>query len=153
MSEQPLEPDQMDNREESEALDQLQPDDTLVDRGVDDVLDEGYTAPEKWSPGEGFGTTAAEVEQGESLEQRLDQEIPEPDPYADVDPQAPVGDEVGDERSGRLVAPDEGVGEDAEKALVGDDVGIDGAAAGAEEAAVRVREDDPDDLAGGAPEL
>lgn len=153
MSDQPIEPDQLDNREESEALDQMQPEDTLVDRGVDDVLDEGYTAPEKWSAGEGFGTTAEEVEQGESLDQRLEQEIPEADPYGDVDPQTPYGDEVGDERSGRLVAPDEGVSEDAEKAMVGDDVGIDGAGAGAEEAAVRVREDDPDEPAAGTPDL
>ena len=27
--------------------DQLQPQDTLVDRGVDDVLDEGYSPPER----------------------------------------------------------------------------------------------------------
>jgi hypothetical protein len=27
--------------------DQLQPEDTLIDRGVDDVLDEGYSPPER----------------------------------------------------------------------------------------------------------
>ena len=32
--------------EQSENLDQLQPDDTLLDRGVDDVLDEGYSPAE-----------------------------------------------------------------------------------------------------------
>jgi hypothetical protein len=36
------------------------------------------------------------------------------------------------------VAPDEGFGEDREGDLVGDDVGVDGAAASAEEAAVHV---------------
>ena len=41
--------------------------------------------------------------------------------------------------------PDEGLGEDLEKDLVGDDVGIDGAAASAEEAAVHVVPDDPAD--------
>ena len=142
----------VDNRDQSEALDQLQPDDTLVDRGVEDVLDEGYSPPENWGPGEGFGTTAEEQAQGESLDQRLAQEVPDVDPYADVDPATPVGDEVGDSRSGRLVAPDEGLGVDTEKALVGDDVGIDGAGASAEEAAVRIREDEPDDLSAGAPE-
>ena len=45
-------------------------------------------------------------------------------------------------RSGRLVDPDGGSGEDTEKDLVGDDVGIDGAAASAEEAAVHVVPDD-----------
>jgi len=45
---------------------------------------------------------------------------------------------VGDERAGRLVAPDEGVREDTEKDLDAQDVGIDGAGASAEEAAVHV---------------
>jgi hypothetical protein len=49
-----------------------------------------------------------------------------------------VEGEVGDERAGRLVAEDEGVAEDTEKDLVADDVGIDGAGASAEEAAVHM---------------
>ena len=141
MTETPNEPDDT-GLEQSENLDQRQPEDTLVDRGVDDVLDEGYSPPENWGPGEGFGSTAAETEQGESLDQRVSQEEPDSDPYADEDAQAPVDDEVGDARSGRLVDPNEGSGEDAEKDLVGDDVGIDGAAASAEEAAVHVVPDD-----------
>ena len=60
--------------------DQLQPDDSLVDRGVDDALDEGYTAPEKWSAGEGYGNTQLEEEQGETLDQLIVDEEPEPDP-------------------------------------------------------------------------
>jgi len=150
MTDGPIDFDAQDNRDESEVLDQLQPDDTLVDRGVDDVLDEGYSPPEKWSAGEGFGTTPDEALEGETLDQRVAQEVPDVDPYADVDPEV-YDDEVGDERSGRLVAPDEGLGEDTEKALVGDDVGIDGAAASAEEAAVHVVDDDPDDLSAGSP--
>jgi hypothetical protein len=142
MTDTPIEPDDNTTREQSEELDQMQPEDTLVDRGVDDVLDEGYSPPENWGPGEGFGSTAAETEQGENLDQRISQEEPEPDPYADQEAQAPVDDEVGDARSGRLVDPDEGTGEDVEKDLVGDDVGIDGAAASAEEAAVHVVPDD-----------
>lgn len=153
MTDQPLEPDQMENRDESEVLDQLQPEDTLVDRGVDDVLDEGYSPPERYGPGEGFGTTAEEALEGETLDQRVAQEVPDVDPYADVDPEQPYGDEVGDERSGRLVDPDQGLGEDVDQALVGDDVGIDGAAASAEEAAVHVRPDEPDDLSAGTPDL
>ena len=52
-----------------------------------------------------------------------------------------VGGEVGTERAGRLVDEDEGLGPDEEKDLVGEDVGIDGAGASAEEAAVHVIED------------
>lgn len=129
--------------EQSETLDQLQPEDTLDDRGVDDVLDEGYSPPESYR-GEGFGTTATEAAQGESFADRDAQMEPESDPYAP--PEEHVGGEVGRERAGRLVAPDEGSGEDVDAELVGEDVGIDGAAASAEEAAVHVvdeRGDDP----------
>ena len=141
MSEGPVEPDET-GWEQSEELDQIQPEDSLVDRGVDDVLDEGYSPAEKWGPGEGFGSTAAEVAEGENLEQRVAQEVPEPDPYAEDDEGEEVGGEVGSARAGRLVDPDAGIGEDVEKDLVGDDVGIDGAGAGAEEAAVDVVEED-----------
>ena len=51
-------------------------------------------------------------------------------------------DQVGDRRAGRLVDPDEGLGEDTEADLVADDVGIDGAAASAEEAAVHIVDDE-----------
>lgn len=129
--------------EKSEAQDQMQPYDTLDDRGVEDVLDEGYTAPEKWSAGEGYGTTAEEQRQGESLEQRLRQEVPETDPYEAQTEDLDDG-EVGAERAGRLVDPDAGIGLDTEKDLVGDDVGIDAGAAGAEEAAVHVIDDNED---------
>ena len=125
--------------------DQLQPQDTLNDRGVGDLLDEGYSPPERWSGGEGFGTTADEAVQGESLDQRLAQEVPEADPYAD-DGEDLVedvgGPEVGVARSGRLVAPDEGAHGDDEEELVAEDVGFDGAAASAEEAAVHVVDDE-----------
>ncbi len=53
-----------------------------------------------------------------------------------------LDNEVGAARSGRLVAPDEGAHEDEESALVAMDVGIDGAAASAEEAAVHVVDED-----------
>ena len=63
--------------DESEQLDQLQADETLIDRGVADVLDEGYVAPEKWSPAQSFGNTRAEMRHGETLEQRIAQEEPD----------------------------------------------------------------------------
>ncbi len=123
--------------------DQLQPEDTLVDRGVDDQLDEGYSPPEKWSAAEGFGNTPYEEEVGETLEQRIAQEEPEPDPYEQAATEGEnVGGEIGDQRAGRLVDEDQGLGPDTEKDLVGDDVGIDGGGASAEEAAVHVIDDD-----------
>ncbi|MGI8576643.1 MAG: DUF5709 domain-containing protein [Nocardioidaceae bacterium] len=129
-----------DNLEASEQLDQLQSDDTLVERGTDDVLDEGYSPPEHWSAAEKFGNTAREQAEGETLDQRLAQE--EPDPNADPDAAALTetldDGEVGDERAGRLVDPDQGLGEDVDQELIGAEVGIDGAAASSEEAAVHV---------------
>jgi hypothetical protein len=122
--------------------------DSLVDdRGLPEPLDEGYSPPEKWSAAQGFGNTPLEEQMGETLDQRLQQEVPEPDPYEQAELEADpdeedVDDEVGDVRAGRLVAPDEGVHVDQEKDLVAEDVGIDGAAASAEEAAVHVIPDD-----------
>ncbi|EKT79517.1 hypothetical protein WSS_A27340 [Rhodococcus opacus M213] len=127
--------------------DQLQPEDTLVDRGVDDVLDEGYSPPERPLGLDAYGTTAAEQREGETLDQRLAEE--EPDPALEDDDAEILDDnEVGRLRSGRLVAEDEGVGEDEEKDLVASDIGIDGGAASAEEAAVHIVDEDtePDEL-------
>jgi hypothetical protein len=122
---------------------QLQPEDTLVDRGLDDALDEGYSPPEKWSPGEGFGNTPYEEQVGETLDQRIAQEEPEPDPYLEAEQgNEDVGGEVGDARAGRLVAEDEGTHEDTESDLVAEDVGINGAGASAEEAAVHIIADE-----------
>jgi hypothetical protein len=121
--------------------DQPGAEDTLDNRGLDDPLDEGYSPPEKWSPAEKYGNTADEQLQGETLDQRIAQEEPDIDPYAE-DEENVGGPEVGGPRSGRLVAPDEGTHLDEEKDLVAEDVGIDGAAASAEEAAVHVVDDD-----------
>ena len=126
--------------------DQLQPDDTLDERGVDDVLDEGMSPPERPSREVARGVTSADDAEGETLDERLEQE--EPDPTAHIDHSAEaqedelLGDEgadptdgleVGDERTGRLTGLD---GDNA------DDVGVDGAAASAEEAAVHTVQGD-----------
>jgi hypothetical protein len=118
--------------------------DSLVDnRGLAEPLDEGYSPPEKWSVAEGYGNTPLEEELGETLDQRLAQEEPEPDPYEQAELETEnVGGEVGEERAGRLVDENAGIGPDTESDLVGEDVGIDGAAASAEEAAVHVIDDD-----------
>ena len=133
--------------DESEQLDQLQPEETLIDRGVDDVLDEGYVAPEKWSPAQSFGNTAAEMRHGETIEQRLAQE--EPDVAPATGPWKDDGDDnrqVGKRRAGRLVDADGGYGEaDVESESIGYEVGISGGAASAEEAAMHVIDDYEDD--------
>jgi len=116
---------------------QMQPYDTLDDRGVEDVLDEGIVPNQKWSPGQGFGNTAAEQREGETLDMRIAQE--EPDVFDEERGGEELEDaEVGDERAGRLVAPDEGAHQDDESDAVAYDVGIDGAGATAEEAAMHV---------------
>jgi hypothetical protein len=133
----------LDDVSDNDFEDQLTSEDTLDDPEgeVEDELDRGYSPPEKWSAGQGFGNTAYEEATGESLDQRLAQEDPESDPYdatSTEDDEELDDGEVGEQRAGRLVDPDEGLGEDTEKDLVGDDVGIDGAAASAEEAAVHI---------------
>lgn len=119
------------------------------------VYDTSYSPPEKPRGMTRFGTTADEEAQGETLDQRLSQE--EPDPNLASDLEASPSDEnvdsvdnnriededlsyaeVGSGRAGRLVDPDEGLGSDEEKDLIGSDVGIDQGAASAEEAAVHI---------------
>ena len=114
------------------------------DRGLTEPLDEGYSPPEKWSVGQGYGNTPLEEELGETLDQRLAQEEPEPDPYAEEDVEDLDDGEVGNARAGRLVAPDEGTGEDEDSEMFADDAGIDGAGASAEEAAMHVVNDWPE---------
>jgi len=126
----------------TEADEQLQPGDSLDDRGVDDVLDEGYSPPEKWSVLERFGNTPREEREGETLDERLSEEEPDPALQYDDEDVPDYEGGVGDARAGRLVSPDEGAHADAEKDLVADDVGIDGGAASAEEAAVHVIEEE-----------
>ncbi|WP_459984655.1 DUF5709 domain-containing protein [Nocardioides sp. AN3] len=122
-------------------------------RDPDDDLDPGYSPPEKYSAGEGYGNTPWEEEHRETIDQRVRQEIPEEDPYAAAQAEGEAREddeylddgEVGDARAGRLVDPDRGFGEDEEKDMIGEDVGIDGGAASAEEAAMHVVPDDWED--------
>jgi hypothetical protein len=132
-------PDENDLDDDS----QLDASDTLEGDPGDDPLDAGIIPPDRWSAGEGFGTTLAEERAGESLDQLLAEEEPDPDPYADADlPAGRLDDGQAEPRSGRLVADDEGSHPDAETDLVAHDVGIDGGAATAEEAAVHVQDED-----------
>ncbi len=121
--------------------DQLQPEDTLDDRGVEDVLDEGYSPPERETD------HLRHPEGGESLGERLDEEEPEVWARDEAEQDADildgdVGGEVGGARTGRLMAPDEGSGDDVDSEMTAEDEGIDGAGATAEEAAMHTIPDD-----------
>ncbi|AJP00851.1 hypothetical protein TU94_04550 [Streptomyces cyaneogriseus subsp. noncyanogenus] len=139
-------PDRSEQREDTGLLDS---EDTLEYDGVDDPLDRGWSPPERPWAVEHTGVTAAERQEGETLDQRLAEELPDtvaPDGDGLGDCQGTDGElldnEVGAARSGRLVAPDQGAHEDEEPALVATDVGIDGAAASAEEAAMHIVDED-----------
>ncbi|MBM7172906.1 hypothetical protein JQK87_31860 [Streptomyces sp. G44] len=131
--------------EEQEDAAPLDLQDALDERDYDDMLDEGYSPPEKPLGVTKTGTTAAEQHEGETLDERLRQEVPDTQPPAgdgigDLPggEGEPVDPEAGAERAGRLVAPDEGAHTDTTKEVVARDEGIDGGAASAEEAAVHV---------------
>ncbi|MFJ8820865.1 DUF5709 domain-containing protein [Streptomyces sp. NPDC102467] len=155
MGDEVYQPGDPDAREDEGVLDV---EDTLTDRGVD-PYDEGWSPPERPLGVEHTGNTAAEQRDGESLDQRLAEERADPavDEYEALESDEQAGDGVGDlpdgegepldgevgaARAGRLVAPDEGAHEDAEKDMLAEDVGIDGGAASAEEAAVHLVDED-----------
>ena len=115
--------------------------DSLISDDLDeDVLDTGIDAGERYRGATAFGTTYDEQMRGESLDQQLSREEP------DTGLKAPWTDEhaVYDEdetalpRAGRLMAPDDGAQDDREPDAIGVDVGVDGGAATAEEAAVHL---------------
>ena len=138
------------------------PADSLLADPEGDPLDRGVAPPERWSAAMKFGSTADEQEEGESLDQLLAEEEPDDALDLDGDDDLPEDDEDADEadeyldgllledgpdpRAGRLVAEDEGAHPDEEADLVARDVGIDGGAASAEEAALHVVEDDETDI-------
>ena len=129
---------------ENEAADdvsvQLDSGETLVDRGLVDGLDEGYSPPDRESSV--HVPTDAEEQQGLGLDELLSAEEPEVGTGETSNLFSEYGDEVGDLRAGRLVDGDEGAYVDTDSDLWAGDVGIDGAGASAEEAAVHII--DPD---------
>jgi uncharacterized protein DUF5709 len=155
-----------ETRHESEDLEDYQVQDTtdtLIGAPGDDPLDRGVIPPERWSAGVRFGDTATEQSEGESLDQLLAEEEPDhtldydedDEDLADLEGDDDAGDEDvdglllddgPDPRAGRLVAEDEGAHPDEEEDLVARDVGIDGGAATAEEAAMHVVEEDDYDI-------
>ncbi|MGW6534803.1 DUF5709 domain-containing protein [Streptomyces sp. NPDC055051] len=156
MSENPMaddayQPTGADDEQEDAAPLDLQ--NAVDERTYDDMLDEGYSPPEKPLGVTKHGTTAEEQRAGESLDERLSQEVPDVvEPEGDGLGDLPGGEgeaidsEVGTRRAGRLLAPDEGARGDITKELIARDEGIDGGAASAEEAAVHVVEDEEPDV-------
>ena len=121
---------------------QLPREDTLLERGVEDLLDEGYSPPD-FPRSNRFGETPLEELMGESLDQRLAEE--EPDVW-ETGGGAPRGREP--DRAGRLVEDD-----DSWRAqdIYAADAGVAGGAASAEEAAMHIV--DLDELAAQAEDL
>jgi hypothetical protein len=159
-----------ENRHEAADLDDYstqEPADSLTGQpGVpgDDPLDRGVAPPERWS------SVIRNADEPESLDDLLAEEEPDPALEAVDDDDVPAGsaddgdddedeadeyvdglllDDGPDPRAGRLVAEDEGAHPDDEEDLVARDVGIDGGAASAEEAAIHVVEDDDTDIRSG----
>lgn len=132
---------------------QLQPEDTLIERGIGDMLDEGYSPPERpyghgaFGPAESMDQMLAEEEQDPTsrINVPLDEDEQQRSDESERETEFPQRREVGRARAGRLVAPDMGFGEDTEAELVAEDVGVSGGAASAEEAAVHIIEESPNE--------
>ena len=130
-----------DDDEQGDA-NELDMEDAVGEDDYDTILDRGYSPPERPYAVDRPGTTAAEQREGESLDERLSEEVPDDqeehlDDDAESDSESTSLDpEVGDERSGRLVAPNEGLENPVDDDISASDVGIDDASATAEEAAV-----------------
>ena len=142
MGDEVYQPDGSEVQDDAGLLDAA---DTLDYRAGEEALDEGYSPPERPWAVEHTGVTAAEGQRGETLDERLAEEVPdlavpEGDDLGDTwDTDGELlDDEVGDGRAGRLLAPDEGAHEVTDSDLFASDRGLDGAGASAEEAAMHV---------------
>ncbi|MFD7444749.1 DUF5709 domain-containing protein [Streptomyces sp. NPDC059909] len=127
-------------------VDDLDLENVLDERDLDDTLDEGYSPPEWPLAVDRYGTTGEEQMRGAPLEQRLAQEMPDVEPpdgdgIGDLPANGePVDEEAGDARTGRLLPEVDAMGRVID--VVAHDVGIDGGAASAEEAAMHTIPDE-----------
>lgn len=115
---------------------QLPREDTLIERAVEDLLDEGYSPPD-YPRGNHHGETPLEEIRRETLAQRLAEE--EPDVWA-PDRKRRDGNEP--DRAGRLVESDDTW---RRQDVYASDAGVAGGAASAEEAAMHVFDPDQRD--------
>ncbi|AOS92691.1 DUF5709 domain-containing protein [Mycobacterium intracellulare] len=123
----------------------LEPEESVDSEQTGIDLDEGYSPPERPRELRAWGLTAREARAHESLARRLARELPDVTvrwdgdgigDNADSDGE-PIDDQVGGRRAGRLVAFDVDPTDPGTDYLAYD-VGIDGGAASAEEAAIHV---------------
>lgn len=128
--------------------DDLDLENVIDERGLDDMMTEGYSPPEHPLGVTKYGVTGEEQRAGESLEQRLAQESPdvrpaEGDDVGDIPggEGEPVDTETGDARAGRLESVDD-IAPHRHSHVSARDVGIDGGAASAEEAAMHISDDE-----------
>jgi hypothetical protein len=128
----------------------LSPEESLDDDELGDI-EAGYSPAERPLGSTAWGTTERELSSREDLTHRLAREESDQTPddtdglgdSSDTDGEL-IDDEVGDARAGRLVASD--VDDfDSQSDSWANDVGVDGGAASAEEAAVHVVPDDEDE--------
>ena len=128
------------DREASKGAEDLDPIENLTGDDPDEIMETGYSPPEREPYDLRRRPTPDDERRGPSLDESLAAEEPE-DPGAWEERQA---------RAGRLVAPDEGVREDTEADSIAEDVGPAGYAASAEEAAVYIvpedEQRDPDEI-------
>jgi hypothetical protein len=109
---------------------QLDNAETLAGPPNDDPLDSGWVPPDRPVALDRPGLTADEQRTGESLDRRLAAEEPDVSDAPDAERE---------ERTGRLVAPDEGVHPGTDGDQFARDVGVDGGASSAEEAAMHIQ--------------
>jgi Family of unknown function (DUF5709) len=142
----------------------LDANDTLDGNPGDDPLDRGVAAPDRWSAGTRYALEGEE--ESESLDELLAEEEPDVLDEEDEDEESwdenatghdvarLARDEDADPRAGRLATTEADVYGDPDKdvpgvqdgELLGEDTGIDGGAASAEEAAIHVVGEDDAEL-------
>jgi hypothetical protein len=103
---------------------QLDTDEALTGPSDADPLDAGYVPPDRPYGVDDNAVTPAGEREGESIEDRVDRELPDVEPGGDTD------------RSGRLTGAETGADGEVRVDGAGSEVGVDGGAASAEEAAV-----------------
>ena len=111
----------------------LDPVDNLTGDDPDEIMQTGYSPPDREPYNLRHAPTPEEEREGESLDQRLSEEVPDvtaDDVHGEQEP-----------RAGRLVAPDEGAHPDEEPDEIATDVGSAGYASSAEEAAMHIRDE------------
>jgi hypothetical protein len=116
-----------------EDAENLDPIENLTGDDPDEIMQTGYSPPDREPHNLRDAPTPFEERQGESLDKRLSEEEPEVSPDD-------IAFEERDARAGRLVAPDEGAHADLEKDEIARDVGPAGYASSAEEAAMHIIE-------------